>query len=700
MPSLARNRWLAISAIVAIVAVLLVLLPLSRSLQVIAQGAATPSAETTQRARPTAAANWLNPGPATPHPLGSVIPPEISENASDWPAPAGTLAGTRANLHAAIDSSNVAQLELAWTFPVTAPGSYGGMTASTLVVGDTVYVQDMQSNVFALNRDTGEVRWEKRYEVPSEGPNGVAAGYGMIYGSTGDDGEMFALDAQDGHEIWRVKLTTNPSTGIDIAPVVYNNVVYVSTVPGASYIFYQGGQRGIIHALDAQTGASLWSFDTTTDNLWGNPRLNSGGGAWYPISLDEQGNLYFGTGNAGPWPGIVADGTPYPNGSSRPGPNDYANSMVSLDPNGSLRWFVNAKPHDLFDHDFQLTPMVATVDINGTPTRLAIGSGKAGKVIAANADTGDIVWETPVGKHENDDLTAIPDGETVVVYPGGLGAVESPMAYADGLVFVPVFDAGQEFTSVGQGDFVDPFNQATGGLVAINAADGSIAWQAEYPKMNVCGVTVANDVVFSMAMDGVLHGYNLKTGDELWSYQAPGGCNGSPAVAGDLLVVPAAGPNFAGTGTPIAGVASAVLAFQLPAGTTGTPSSATSTDATATETPAAAAAPSATPAAASQETAGETPVGSTASQAVQLVDIAFVPPTLEMPADAPVTVTLSNTGAAVHNFNIDELNIHSGDVPPGQSSEVTITAPAGTYQYYCNVPGHKEAGMIGTLTVQ
>ena len=226
-------------------------------------------------------------------------------------------------------------------------------------------------------------------------------------------------------------------------------MVYVSTVPGASYIFYQGGQRGIVYALDAQTGASLWSFDTTTDNLWGNPRLNSGGGAWYPISLDEQGNLYFGTGNPGPWPGIVADGTPYPNGASRPGPNDYASSMVSLDPNGSLRWFVNAKPHDLFDHDFQLTPMVATVDINGTPTRLAIGSGKAGKVIAANADTGDIVWETPVGKHENDELTAIPDGETVVVYPGGLGAVESPMAYADGLVFVPVFDAGQEFTSLG-----------------------------------------------------------------------------------------------------------------------------------------------------------------------------------------------------------------------------------------------------------
>ena len=82
------------------------------------------------------------------------------------------------------------------------------------------------------------------------------------------------------------------------------------------------------------------------------------------------------------------------------------------------------------------------------------------------------------------------------------------------------------------------------------------------------------------------------------------------------------------------------------------------------------------------------------------MDIAFVPPKLEMAADTPVTVMLTNTGAAVHNFNIDELDIHSGDIPPGQSKEVTITAPVGTYQYYCNVPGHKEAGMTGTLTVQ
>jgi uncharacterized cupredoxin-like copper-binding protein len=39
-------------------------------------------------------------------------------------------------------------------------------------------------------------------------------------------------------------------------------------------------------------------------------------------------------------------------------------------------------------------------------------------------------------------------------------------------------------------------------------------------------------------------------------------------------------------------------------------------------------------------------------------------------------------------------------VSPGDTGSATINAPAGTYEYYCNVPGHREAGMVGTLTVQ
>jgi glucose/arabinose dehydrogenase/plastocyanin len=97
--------------------------------------------------------------------------------------------------------------------------------------------------------------------------------------------------------------------------------------------------------------------------------------------------------------------------------------------------------------------------------------------------------------------------------------------------------------------------------------------------------------------------------------------------------------------------------------------------------------------------AASTGGGEAQAQTVTMVDIAFKPEDLTIPAGTDVTISLPNTGAALHNFSIDELQI-SVDVAPGDTGSVTINAPAGTYQYYCNVPGHKEAGMAGTLTVQ
>jgi len=88
------------------------------------------------------------------------------------------------------------------------------------------------------------------------------------------------------------------------------------------------------------------------------------------------------------------------------------------------------------------------------------------------------------------------------------------------------------------------------------------------------------------------------------------------------------------------------------------------------------------------------------SPTVNLIDINFDPKEVTIPANTDVTVKLVNKGATAHNFNIDQLNVHSGDIQPGQTGSVTINAPAGDYQYYCNIPGHKEAGMVGTLHVQ
>lgn len=79
-------------------------------------------------------------------------------------------------------------------------------------------------------------------------------------------------------------------------------------------------------------------------------------------------------------------------------------------------------------------------------------------------------------------------------------------------------------------------------------------------------------------------------------------------------------------------------------------------------------------------------------------DIYFEPTELNIAANTDVTVTLPNEGVTLHNFAIDELGIDV-DIDPGATEQVVINAPAGTYEFYCNVPGHKQAGMQGTLTV-
>jgi plastocyanin len=78
----------------------------------------------------------------------------------------------------------------------------------------------------------------------------------------------------------------------------------------------------------------------------------------------------------------------------------------------------------------------------------------------------------------------------------------------------------------------------------------------------------------------------------------------------------------------------------------------------------------------------------------------YDPPALTVKVGQPVHVVLANKGALVHTFVIDELGVKISNVQGGATGEVTFTpAQAGTYVYYCDTPGHKDAGMKGTLTV-
>ncbi|MBW3577043.1 MAG: hypothetical protein KY462_04755 [Actinobacteria bacterium] len=74
--------------------------------------------------------------------------------------------------------------------------------------------------------------------------------------------------------------------------------------------------------------------------------------------------------------------------------------------------------------------------------------------------------------------------------------------------------------------------------------------------------------------------------------------------------------------------------------------------------------------------------------------------------EGSIKVTFHNVGSAEHNFTIDEAfgDVNSvppqGNTPPGGTDEATLELFAGTWTYYCSVPGHREAGMEGTLTVE
>jgi uncharacterized cupredoxin-like copper-binding protein len=99
---------------------------------------------------------------------------------------------------------------------------------------------------------------------------------------------------------------------------------------------------------------------------------------------------------------------------------------------------------------------------------------------------------------------------------------------------------------------------------------------------------------------------------------------------------------------------------------------------------------------------------------LNMQDFQFEPSRITVPGGKEITLHLSNTGAMEHNLTLmvkpaeapfdgpDTANIYfQKSLKSGESATVTFTAPAapGEYQLVCSVPGHIEAGMVGTMVV-
>ena len=85
---------------------------------------------------------------------------------------------------------------------------------------------------------------------------------------------------------------------------------------------------------------------------------------------------------------------------------------------------------------------------------------------------------------------------------------------------------------------------------------------------------------------------------------------------------------------------------------------------------------------------------------VEAGDLWFGTKELVIPSDGETTITLKNSGFAVHNLAVDDLDLLVV-APRGHSETVAIVDPTpGTYEFYCSISGHRLAGMVGTLIVQ
>jgi uncharacterized cupredoxin-like copper-binding protein len=67
-----------------------------------------------------------------------------------------------------------------------------------------------------------------------------------------------------------------------------------------------------------------------------------------------------------------------------------------------------------------------------------------------------------------------------------------------------------------------------------------------------------------------------------------------------------------------------------------------------------------------------------------------------------VTIVMENPSPLSHDVSIQGAGVNQmgQTVATGGTSTVSATLKPGKYTFYCSVPGHRQAGMFGTLTVK
>jgi quinohemoprotein ethanol dehydrogenase len=165
-----------------------------------------------------------------------------------------------------VDATTVHRLGFAWSASL---GTYRGAEATPIVIDGTMYSSGYVGIVYALDAKTGRQLWRYDPKIPDgalRNPccdavnRGVAVWQGRVYVAS-LEGMLHALDAATGRTLWDADTITDhrmdySSTG---APVIAHNTVVIGN-SGAD--MGKGGVRGYVSAYDLTTGALKWRFFT------------------------------------------------------------------------------------------------------------------------------------------------------------------------------------------------------------------------------------------------------------------------------------------------------------------------------------------------------------------------------------------------------------------------------------------------------
>ncbi|HUN73264.1 MAG TPA: PQQ-binding-like beta-propeller repeat protein [Steroidobacteraceae bacterium] len=557
----------------------------------------------------TAVASRASAGGASPAwaaPIPAFDARQLAANPREgWWTNGGSLSNERYSPLDLINRGNVSELKARWRASLNGSGltPRAGNQAQPIVYGDGIYIMTGDGDAFAVDLQTGKVRWEFRANVDPKVARpccgwpgrGVAIGDGMVF--VGElDARLIALDQRTGRVRWSVQ-AEDPRAGYSIAsaPLYYDGMV-ITGFAGSDL-----GTRGRVKAYDARTGRLRWTFYTVPGpgelghDTWppGSDVWKHGGAAvWQTPAIDPQlGLLYFSTANPGP----VLDG------AIRAGDNLFSVSIVAVDVHtGKYRWHFQQVHHDLWDYD-SANPVILFDAMYDGKLRKGIAEGaKTGWVYILDRVTGKPlvgIDEHPVmqlAQQHTSPTQPFPIGDAIVpqsidIAPEGydlvndgriftpfakhpavwkpLAAINWPPSSYDPRIHTMFICATDSLWGAVGGDPnypVEPGALYSGSVVqrfaaprrgifaALDVTTNRLVWRQQWVDTCYSGsVVTAGGLVFVGRNDGRLTALDELNGHKLWQFQTDGGVNAPASVfendGNEYVLVLAGGTALAGS---------------------------------------------------------------------------------------------------------------------------------------------------------